>query len=68
MPKSTRNTGKAWSSADKSQLRSLAQGNTPTRIIGLKLGRTEAGVRGQAAKLGLSLKPTNQAPYNRRVK
>lgn len=67
MAKSTRNSGKGWSSADKAQLRSLAKGNTPTRVIGLKLGRTEAGVRGQASKLGVSLKPTNQSPYSRRA-
>ena len=65
MSKSTRNTGKPWSSGDKTQLRSLAKKNTPTRVIGLKLGRTEAGVRAQAAKQGTSLKPTNQSPYNR---
>lgn len=65
MPKSTRNAGKAWSAPQKSQLKSLAKGNTPTRVIGLKLGRTEAAVRNQASKQGVSLKPTNQSPYNR---
>lgn len=63
MSKSTRNSGKAWTAAQKSQLRSLARGNTPTRVIGLKLGRTEAAVRSQAFKQGTSLKPTNQSPY-----
>lgn len=38
MPKSTRNTGKAWTPTDVSQLRNLAKHNTPTRVIGLKLG------------------------------
>lgn len=66
MTKSSRNTGKAWSADDKSQLRQLAADNTPTRVIGLKLGRTEDAVRSQAAKQGTSLKPTNQSPYNRR--
>lgn len=66
MPKSTRNTGKPWSPAEKAQLKSLAKGNTPTRVIGLKLGRTESAVRSQAAKQSTSLKPTNQSPYNRR--
>lgn len=65
LAKSTRHSGKSWSSADEAQLRSLAKGNTPTRVIGLKLGRTESGVRSQAAKLGVSLKPTNQSPYGR---
>lgn len=65
MAKSTRNSGKAWTSDQKSQLKSLAKGNTPTRVIGLKLGRSETAVRSQAAKQGVSLKPTNQSPYNR---
>mgnify|MGYP000548302982 CR=1 FL=1 len=66
MRKSTRNTGKEWSGSDVANLRQLARENTPTRVIGLKLGRTEAAVRTKAADEGISLKPTNQAPYNRR--
>jgi hypothetical protein len=66
--KSTRNTGKSWSPAQVRQLRSLAKGNTPTRVIGLKLGRTEAAVRSKAGEKRVSLKPTNQSPYNRRSK
>ena len=66
MAKSTRNRGERWSSGDKTKLRELAQGNTPTRVIGFKLGRTEAGVRSKAGELQISLKPTNQSPYNRR--
>jgi hypothetical protein len=65
MPKSTRNSGKAWSGSDKQQLRGLAKKNTPTRVIGLKLGRSEGAVRSQANKQGTSLKPTNQSPYTR---
>jgi hypothetical protein len=65
MSKSTQNSGKAWSSNDKQQLRQLAKENTPTRVVGLKLGRTEDAVRAQASKQGTSLKPTNQSPYNR---
>jgi len=62
MPSSTRNSGKPWSRDDVQQLRDLAKGNTPTRVIGLKLGRTETSVRSQAARQGVSLKPTNQSP------
>ncbi len=61
--KSTRNTGKTWTTADVKQLRQLAKGNTPTRVIGLKLGRTENAVRSKASEQGISLKPTNQSPY-----
>lgn len=68
MTKSTRNRGQAWTPEAKSELRSLARGNTPTRVIGLKLGRTEQAVRSQASKQGVSLKPTNQSPYDRRAK
>jgi hypothetical protein len=65
--KSTRNTGKAWSPGEVKQLRTLAKGNTPTRVIGLKIGRTPAGVASKASQKGISLKPTNQSPYNRRM-
>lgn len=63
MAKSTRNSGNSWRAADDTQLRKLARQNTPTRVIGLKLGRTEAAVRSRAQKEGISLKPTNQRPY-----
>jgi hypothetical protein len=66
MSKSNRNSGKPWSSTDQRALRDLARQNTPTRVIGLKLGRTEGAVESQAARQGVSLKPTNQSPYNRR--
>jgi hypothetical protein len=57
------NSGKAWTPAQNAALRSLAIGNTPTRVAGLKLGRTPGAVQSQASKLGVSLKPTNQSPY-----
>jgi hypothetical protein len=63
MSKSTRNSGKEWSSGDKNELGKLADHNTPTRVIGLKLGRSENAVRSMASELGVSLKPTNQSPY-----
>lgn len=66
MTKSTRNSGKSWTSGDESMLRRLARENTPTRVIGLKLGRTEDAVRSKASALDVSLKPTNQSPYSRR--
>jgi len=66
--KSTRNTGKPWTRPQLQQLRQLAKQNTPTRVIGLKLGRTENAVRAKANEKGVSLKPTNQSPYNRRKK
>jgi hypothetical protein len=44
----------------------LADQNTPTRVIGLKLGRTEDSVQAKASEESISLKPTNQSPYNRK--
>ena len=63
MPKSTRNSGKSWSSGQVRQLRQLAKGNTPTRVIGLKLGRSASAVYSKASEKGISLKPTNRSPY-----
>lgn len=66
MSKSTRNTGKPWTGSDVKQLRNLAAENTPTRVIGLKLGRTADAVYARASQENISLAPTNQSPYNRR--
>jgi len=66
MAKPPANHGKQWTPAEVKQLKQLAQENTPTRVIGLKLGRTEDAVRAKAGENNISLKPTNQSPYNRR--
>lgn len=66
MAKSTRNSGTPWTPSQVSQLKTLAKGNTPTRVIGLKEGRTPAAIQSKAAELGISLKPTNQSPYGTR--
>ena len=63
MAKSTRNTEKPWTDEDLKQLRELARSNTPTGVIGMKLGRTEDAVQSKAAAEGISLKPANQSPY-----
>jgi len=67
-PASERNSGKPWTPATEQQLRQEAAGNTPTRVIGLHLGRTEDAVRAKAEELGVSLKPTNQSPYGTKNK
>jgi len=59
---------KPWTSGDVRQLKELARQNTPTRVIGLKTGRTPEAVQAAAQREGVSLKPTNQSPYNRRKK
>ncbi len=53
-------------SVDVSMVRQLASKNTPTRVIGLKVGRSEGSIRNIASENGISLRPTNQAPYNRK--
>jgi hypothetical protein len=58
--------GKPWSQSDIDLLVKLASQNTPTRLIALKLQRTIDAVYNKAQEIGLSLKPTNQSPYNRR--
>jgi hypothetical protein len=68
MSKSTRNTGKAWTPPDLKQLARLAKENTPTPVIGLKIGRTPNAVYNKASAENISLRPTNQSPYNRRKK
>jgi len=68
MSKKPKNHGRDWTDNHIQQLRSLAERNTPTRIIGLKLGRTEDAIRSKASEENVSLKPTNQSPYNRRKK
>lgn len=68
MAKQPPNSGKPWTPTAQRELESLAQGNTPTRVIGLKLGRTPAAVSNQASQLGISLKPTNQSPYGTQKK
>jgi hypothetical protein len=61
-----RNNGKDWSDQDVRELRKLADGNTPTRVIALKLDRTPDAVRSKASDEAISLKPTNQSPYGTR--
>jgi hypothetical protein len=62
----TPRAGRRWTGPEVTELRRLASGNTPTRVIGLKLGRTPAAVRSKATDKRISLKPVNQSPYNRR--
>lgn len=65
-PTYIRNAGKQWKGKEEKELKTLAKKNTPTRVIGLKLGRPAGGVRSKAQRLQVSLQPPNQSPYNRR--
>jgi hypothetical protein len=66
MSKSTRNTGKHWTASEVRQLRQEVRQNTPTRVIGLKHGRTAEAIYAKASDEGISLKPTNQSPYGKK--
>jgi len=65
---SNRNSGKSWTPTENKQLRDLARGNTPTPVIGFKIGRIPDAVRSQAQRSGISLNPPNRSPYNRKGK
>ncbi len=68
MAKQPANHGKPWTPTDNQQLKKLIRENTPTRVMGIKLQRTPDAVQQHANDLGLSTKPVNQSPYNRRKK
>jgi len=63
-----KNHGQPWTPSADKQIRDLAAQNTPTRVIGIKTGRTPDAVQARASEIKVSLKPTNQSPYNRRKK
>jgi hypothetical protein len=48
-----KNNGKPWTPAQVQQLETLAKGNTPTRIIALKMQRTPAAVQSKASGEGI---------------
>jgi hypothetical protein len=71
MAKYVRNTGKHWGQPQVSQLRQMAIQNTPTRVIGLKLGRPVAGVYAKAAEKNIAETdesvPVQQEPTDKRM-
>jgi hypothetical protein len=64
MPYYTRSTGKEWKADDVKELRRLARQDTPTPVIGLKLGRTPSAIYSRASAEGISLMPPN--PHHKR--
>jgi hypothetical protein len=66
-PSYKRRTREPWSSADVKMLKQLVKGNTPTGVISVKLQRPIAAIRSKARREGISLKPINRSPYNRRA-
>ena len=60
--KDGRSNPRSWSKDDIKQLKTLIKENTPTRLIAMKIKRTEASVRWKVHGEGLSLRPTNRSP------
>jgi hypothetical protein len=65
-PKYIRNTGKPWNASDIETLKTLAQQDTPTPVIGIKLGRTPAAIYTMASQENISLLPPN--PHHKKKK
>ncbi|MET4071290.1 hypothetical protein ABID58_006102 [Bradyrhizobium sp. S3.2.6] len=66
-PSYKRRSRQPWSTADVRMLRQLAKGNTPTGVMSIKLQRPITAIRSKAQREGISLKPINRSPYNRRA-
>jgi hypothetical protein len=60
--KDGRTNRQSWSKDDIKQLKIFIKENTPTRLIAMKLKRSEISVRGKVQREGLSLRPTNRSP------
>jgi hypothetical protein len=64
MAQQPRNHGTAWTPDQVKTPKELAKG-IPTRVMGLKLQRTEDAIYSKASQEGISLGPTNQSLHNR---
>lgn len=60
------NSGKCWTSTEIEKLIKLIKGNTPTKLIAYKMGRTKNAINSKAQDEKISLKPTNKSPYDRK--
>jgi len=66
IPKYKINSGKKWTKENILELKKLAEKNTPTGVVSLKIKRTEETIYKKASQEKISLKPTNKSPYNRK--
>ncbi|TCO51255.1 hypothetical protein EV646_101238 [Kribbella antiqua] len=57
----SQSNGRDWTEDDVRELRELAAGHTPTGVIIVKLGRSEAAIRAKAESEGIPLAPANRA-------
>jgi len=58
-----KNANQRWTDEHEARLRKFVRQNTPTRVLGIKLGRTPQAIYNKASELGISLGPWNQRPY-----
>jgi hypothetical protein len=65
-PKYKARLGQSWTSQEVRELKALAKQNTPTGVLSLKLGRPPTAIRSKAQREGISLRPANRSPYNRK--
>jgi hypothetical protein len=56
VPNSAGNRGKPWTQSDLSALERYAAASMSTRVVALKLGRTEGAVKSKADELKIPLK------------
>lgn len=63
MAKIPANHGKSYTKDDIATFSKLLKQNTPTRVIALKMQRTEDAIQSLAQREDKSLKPVNQSPY-----
>jgi len=56
--------GKRWSPREVATLRKLIESNSPTRVIGMRLGRKQGAIYNKASRLGVSVNPIYQSPYS----
>ena len=66
MASSAPNFGKPRTQAEVSQLRQEANGITPTRVIGVRHGRSPAAIHAKEQEERISLKPVDQSPHGSR--
>jgi hypothetical protein len=55
-----------WTKDELKELKALAKQNTPTDVLSVKLQRPPSAIRSKAQREGISLRPSNRSPYNRR--
>jgi hypothetical protein len=54
--KANRNSGKPWTTQDIRSIRKMVKEHTPTRVMSMTLGRTEAAIYVKASQEGISLR------------